>query len=273
MNRRYAPIHPETATSWDIVPDPGYRAVITGSDGSSSLAWHTVVPPGGALPPYSLANCDEILVLVSGQGVASQDGERAVLRAGHCWLCPSGAERYFQNGSSTETATLVGFWPGAADLETAGYEAAGSLREHLAPPVARFRRGLLVHPDDVAPETMDAGEGWSISDFRLPLGRHNGCASTLFRAQFLPGAVHRKHRHDHCEEIYYVIGGTGTAGAGDRRSAVHGGHFHYIPAGVEHWLVNRDAEPVEVVGIYVGAGSVAETGYVYTGDVTEDDLR
>jgi mannose-6-phosphate isomerase-like protein (cupin superfamily) len=54
---------------------------------------------------------------------------------------------------------------------------------------------------------------------------------------------------------------------------VRGGHVHYIPRGVEHFLCNtsRD-EPLEVIGIYTGAGSVPETGYVYTGDVTSTDL-
>jgi hypothetical protein len=43
---------------------------------------------------------------------------------------------------------------------------------------------------------------------------------------------------------------------------------------VEHWLVNLGRiEPLEVVGVYVGAGGVEETGYVYTGEVTEADLR
>jgi mannose-6-phosphate isomerase-like protein (cupin superfamily) len=249
------------------------RPVITGQDGSSTLAWHAVVPPGGALPAYSLASCDEILVLVAGRGTAGQDGEHAVLRAGHCWLCPSGADRYFRNTSHSEPAVLVGFWPGAGDPEAAGYETADSLPEQSGAPVLQFARGILVHPADVAPEKMDAGAGWLISDFRLPFGRHNGCTTTLFRARFLPGAVHRKHRHDRCEEIYHVIRGHGIAGAGGSRNEVCGGHFHYVPAGIEHWLANTaDREPIDVVGIYVGAGSVDETGYVYTGDVTAADL-
>lgn len=274
MNERYEPVHPETAADAGGAPDGVIRPVITGRDGSSTLAWHAVVPAGGSLPAYSLAGCDEILVLVAGRGTVGQDGEHAVLRAGHCWLCPSGAERNFRNTSPTEPATLIGFWPGAADFEMAGYEATEPWPEHSGPPVERFPGGILVHPDDVAPEKMDAGEGWSISDFRLPLGRHNGCTTALFRARFLPGAVHRKHRHDGCEEIYHVISGRGVAGAGVSRSELHGGHFHYIPAGTEHWLVNRqDEEPVEVVGIYIGAGRVEETGYVYTGDVTATDLE
>jgi mannose-6-phosphate isomerase-like protein (cupin superfamily) len=55
---------------------------------------------------------------------------------------------------------------------------------------------------------------------------------------------------------------------------VRGGHVHYLPKGVEHFMYNLSKnEPLEVIGIYVGAGSVAETGYVYTGDVTAADIR
>jgi mannose-6-phosphate isomerase-like protein (cupin superfamily) len=55
---------------------------------------------------------------------------------------------------------------------------------------------------------------------------------------------------------------------------VRKGHFHYIPRGVEHWLYNlSDKEPIEIIGVYIGAGSVKETGYVYLGEVTEKDLQ
>jgi hypothetical protein len=32
-------------------------------------------------------------------------------------------------------------------------------------------------------------------------------------------------------------------------------------------------EPLEAIGIYIGAGSVEETGYAYMGDVTETDIK
>lgn len=270
MNARYEPVHADETAHWAIAQEMAVNPVITRADGSSTLAWHAVVPPGGALSAYSLDKSDEILVLVTGRGTVSQDGEQAALRAGHCWLCPAGAERSFRNTSSTDPAILIGFWPGAADALAAGF--AESAPKNTGAPVARFRRGALVHAEEVSPETMDAGRGWSISDFRLPLSRRNGSATTLFLARFLPGAVHRKHRHDRCEEIYYVVNGRGVAGAGGSHSEVRGGHFHYIPAGVEHWLVNRHDEPVDVVGIYIGAGSVEETGYVFTGDVAAAEL-
>ena len=90
----------------------------------------------------------------------------------------------------------------------------------------------------------------------------------------MPGAIHKKHRHDNCDEITYIISGRGLSGTGPDRAEVRGGHFHYIPKGVEHWCVNLSkTEPIEVIGLYIGAGSVEESGYVYMGDVTDEDLK
>jgi len=132
----------------------------------------------------------------------------------------------------------------------------------------------FVHVDDVAPRNMDPRQGWSISDFRIIIDGSMGCSSTIFRGLFMPGAIHKKHRHDNCDEMYYVLRGHGLAGAGDDRVELFPGHYHYIPRGTEHWLINLSkTEPIEVYGIYDRAPSVEATGYVYTGDVTEADLK
>jgi len=252
-----------------------FRLPISGKHGSSTAAFHSIFRPGSTHAKHLHRNCDEIAVYLKGHGVVGQGEERAGVRAGHCRLMPRGSEHFFFNETKDEEALVVGFYVGAGSVEATGYEFRGGVTpKDLAAPRRGFSAGILVHLDDVAPERMDAGKGWSITDFRLPIGRHNGSSTTLFRARFFPGAVHKKHRHDRCEEIYYIISGRGLAGAGEDRVEVRGGHFHYIPRGVEHWLVNLSrAEPVEAVGIYIGAGSVEETGYVYTGDVTEADLR
>jgi mannose-6-phosphate isomerase-like protein (cupin superfamily) len=132
----------------------------------------------------------------------------------------------------------------------------------------------LVHLDDIEPEAMDEDAGWSITEFRLPISKKQGSSSTMFHSIFMPGSIHKKHRHDNCDEIYSIVRGHGLAGAGTDRVEVRKGHFHYIPKGVEHWLYNlSNKEPVEIIGVYIGAGSVKETGYVYLGDVTEEDLQ
>ena len=132
---------------------------------------------------------------------------------------------------------------------------------------------FFTHIDDVTPENMDSGDGWLITEFRLPFSERQGLGTTMFHATFNPGAVHKKHKHENCEEIYYIISGGGIAGAGGATEEIGAGHFHYVPADTEHWLANEsDDEPIIVVGWYLGAGSVAATGYVYMGDVSDADL-
>jgi len=262
----------EQAEGWSISE---FRLPITGACGSSTAVFHSIFRPGSSHKKHLHARCDEIAVYLRGHGMVGQSNGRAEVRAGHCRLMPRGTEHFFHNETRDEDALVIGFYIGATDVADTGYQFCGDVTAaDLAMPRTGFSEGILVHLDDVPPERMDAGKGWSITDFRLPLGRHNGSSTTLFRARFFPGAVHKKHRHDNCEEIYYIISGHGLAGAGPDRVEVRGGHFHYIPKGVEHWLHNLSpTEPIEVVGIYIGAGSVEETGYVYMGDVTEADLK
>jgi mannose-6-phosphate isomerase-like protein (cupin superfamily) len=242
--------------------DADVRIAIGGHNGSSTVAVHWTAPPGGGYPLHTNRGCEEIVYYLSGSG---ETGESTV-QEGHCRLFPKDSARSFKNTSETENTAAVSFLIEAADLELMGYE-------FLDAETTEDNEGLLIHVDDVKPENMEKGDGWLISDFRLPFGAHNGCSSTLFRARFLPGAVHKKHTHEACDEIYYVISGHGLAGAGDDRVEVRGGQFHYIPKGVEHWLHNlSDTDPIEVVGVYIGAGTVAETEYTYKGDVTEQDL-
>ena len=48
----------------------------------------------------------------------------------------------------------------------------------------------LVHVDDVTPENMKKGEGWAISEFRLPISGKDGSSTTLFHSIFRPGSTH-----------------------------------------------------------------------------------
>jgi len=252
-----------------------FRLPITGENGSSTAVFHSIFRPGSTHAKHLHTNCEEIAVYLKGYGVVGQGDERAEVKEGHCRLMPKGSTHFFYNETKDEEAVVVGFYLGAKSVEDTGYEFCGQVTENdLKMPRDGLTEGILVHLDDVTPEKMNEGEGWSITDFRLPLGKHNGSSTTLFRASFHPGAVHKKHLHENCEEIYYVISGHGLAGAGPDRVEVRGGHFHYIPKGVEHFMYNlSDTESIEAIGIYIGSGSVEDTGYRYLGDVTKDDLQ
>ncbi|MBT7957022.1 MAG: cupin domain-containing protein [Rhodospirillaceae bacterium] len=254
-------------------PKSQFLTPITGEQGSSTTAFCSVALSGDLPRSHQHKSCDEISILLRGEGVYGLGDQRIAAQAGDCRIVPKGTGHFFAN-ESDEPSLMVGFFAGAKDVAATGIEYGDAVTaDDLATPRGEPNGGILINLDDVQPENMDQGDGWLITDFRLPISARNGCSSTLFRARFLPGAVHKKHRHDNCDEIYYIISGHGLAGAGSDRVEVRGGHFHFIPKGVEHWLHNlSETEPIEVVGLYCGAGSVAATGYVYMGDVTSEDL-
>jgi mannose-6-phosphate isomerase-like protein (cupin superfamily) len=252
-----------------------FRLPISGKHGSSTTLFHSIFRPGSTHAKHLHSRCDEIAVYLRGHGVVGQGAERTEVRGGHCRLMPKGSEHFFFNETKDEEALVIGFYVGAKDVADSGYAFRGRVTEAdiAMPRKTLLSQGILVNIDDVTPARMDANEGWCISDFRMPIGRHNGSASTLFWAKFMPGAVHKKHRHENCEELYYVIRGHGLAGAGADRAEVRGGHAHFIPKGVEHFLANLSTtEPLEVIGVYTGAGSIEETGYAYSGEITQADL-
>ena len=266
-----APENMQRKDGWSISE---FRLPITGACGSSTAVFHSIFRPGSTHKKHLHTRCDEITVYLRGHGVVGQSEGRAVVRPGHCRLIPQGSEHFFHNVTRDEDALVVGFYVGAKDVADSGYQFCGDVTvSDLSRRRTGFTEGVLVHLNDVPPQTMNTQEGWPAGEFRLPLGRHNGSGTALYHARLAPGAVQQKHRHDNCEEIYYVVSGHGLAGAGVDRAAVRAGHCHYIPIGAEHWLANTSAtEPLEIIGIYVGAGGVAETSFIHTGDVTEAEL-
>ena len=92
---------------------------------------------------------------------------------------------------------------------------------------------------------------------------------TMFRARFPPGARHMKHSHFNSDELFYMIRGHGASGAG-RGVRDEGRQQPLHSPGSYPWLRNlSDTEPIEVVGVYLGAGNLEESGYVFEGEVTE----
>ena len=132
----------------------------------------------------------------------------------------------------------------------------------------------LVHVDDALPENMKKGEGWAISEFRLPISGKNGSSTTIFHSIFRPGSTHAKHLHRNCDEIAVYLQGHGVVGQGNERTEVRAGHCRLMPKGSEHFFYNETKnEDTLVIGFYVGAGSVEATGYEFRGAVTEADIK
>ena len=132
----------------------------------------------------------------------------------------------------------------------------------------------VVDLEEVAPEPVKEESGWRKMDIRFVItGERQGSKNcTMFRALFPPGARHMKHSHSNSDELFYMIRGHGASGAGDKEFEMRAGSSHFIPRGITHWLRNlSDTEPIEVVGVYLNAGNLKESGYVFEGEVTEKD--
>ncbi|HLH68577.1 MAG TPA: cupin domain-containing protein [Candidatus Dormibacteraeota bacterium] len=122
---------------------------------------------------------------------------------------------------------------------------------------------FLIHVDDVPPAPVRAEEGWHGLDIRFLVGEDRGAvrSACLFRTLFPAGAAHQPHRHPHADEVLYVVRGRATVGAEGEEREVPAGTAQFVPAGAVHWLRNQGQETVEVVGAYLGVGSLAEAGY------------
>ena len=280
MAQNHRLVHVEDVTPENMKKGDGwaiseFRLPITGQDGSSTTIFHSIFRPGSTHARHLHSNCDEIAVYLKGHGIVGQSGERTEVRPGHCRLMPRGSEHFFYNETKDEEGLVIGFYVGAKDVKDTGYRFCGSVTDDdlKVPRREGLSEGILLNVADVAPLRAKPA-GWNISDFRVPIGRHNGSAAALYWAKLEPGETLQKHRLDTCEELYYVIRGRGVVGAGADRADVRGGHVHYIGRGVERFMHNASSsEPLEVIGVYTGAGSFEEAGYAYTGEVTAADTK
>ena len=134
----------------------------------------------------------------------------------------------------------------------------------------RTEKHYLAHVDEITPAPVPLDKGWRDMDIRFIATRDltGSDAICLFRTVFPPGAAHDKHVHPHADEFLYVIRGRAGAGCGEEEFEVGPGSVQLVPRGQVHWLRNLDPErPVELVGGYLGVGSLDEAGYDFVGPV------
>ena len=240
-----------------------FRLPITGQHGASTTVFHSIFRPGSTHATHLHSRCDEIAVYLKGHGVVGQGEERTEVRPGHCRLMPRGSEHFFFNETRDEEGLVVGFYVGAKSVADTGYAFRGNVTEAdtAMPRATELRGGILVHIDAVQPLDTRA-LGWEGVDARFPIGRHNGSPNALFWFTIAPGAALPRHVHERCEKVYYVVRGSGIAGAGGDEMQLRTGHVHLIKPGTEHFVRNTSAEsPLELIGVLTGAGSLDESGY------------
>ncbi|MGA3280939.1 MAG: cupin domain-containing protein [Smithella sp.] len=73
-------------------------------------------------------------------------------------------------------------------------------------------------------------------------------------------SVHKKHIHQHAEEVIYILSGKGMSGIGDSETVMSQGDTMFVPRGAVHWFYNPFDEPVQMIFIYTKS-SLGSAGY------------
>lgn len=89
----------------------------------------------------------------------------------------------------------------------------------------------------------------------------------MVRATFLPGKIHRFHRHPGREEIIYVLEGTAEQWVEREKRVLHPGEMAHIPRNTVHATVNCGSVPLKFLAIL----SPVEAPGEFTVDVFEEE--
>ena len=123
-----------------------------------------------------------------------------------------------------------------------------------------------VNEKDVEKAKVKFENGWREMNIKWLLCEKNvgSREAVLFKAVIKAGSAHEKHIHHKADELVYCISGKARHGQGDEEWDVGPGDSYYMPRGMVHWSYGTDPkDPYVVVGVYVGAGSLEDTGYEF----------
>jgi len=133
-----------------------------------------------------------------------------------------------------------------------------------------IRQQYAVHEREIPFAKVKRAEGWREMNIKWLLGEATVGLKTacMFKAVIKAGAAHENHLHRKADELVYIISGKGRHGLGDEAWDIGPGDAYLNPKDMPHWSYGTDPnDPIVLVGVYVGAGSIEDTGYEYIGTV------
>ena len=99
---------------------------------------------------------------------------------------------------------------------------------------------FVTNRDELPDETFALGTlKWLCNDELLP-----GATQTVGICHILPGQRNPVHYHPNCEEVLYMLAGTGQHSFDDALLDLRPGSSIRIPAGVKHNLSNTGSETI-----------------------------
>lgn len=113
-------------------------------------------------------------------------------------------------------------------------------------------------------EGLKEDEGWIRMRVQFAITEQTAGASEVVfgRTLFTPGSRHDAHRHEHAEEVQYLVSGEGFVIDGDDEIPMKPGDVIFTPKGRWHGFVNTSStEEAVLVWLWAGAGSRDAAGY------------
>ena len=178
--------------------------------------------------PRSNDGDDELLYVLTGNGVAELDGERAELTAG--------TAAYVRRGTSWRIA------------EADGLEILSVL---VREPLENDAPHVVVAVDDAEAGTATAGRM-----FRLLAP----CSTVTQFVGYIPVGRAPDHFHKY-DEVVYVLAGEGALHIDGESAPLRAGTCVHLPKGLVHCLENTGPGEMQVLGVFRPAGSPAEAYY------------
>lgn len=236
-----------------------FRLPISGRDGSETTIFHSIFRAGSTHARHVHHRCDEFTAYLRGHGVVGEDEARAEVGPGHRRLIPQGAEHFFHNENEEGEALVVGFYMGAVSVEDSGYEHRGNVEPgDVERPLSGIHKDTFVSLEETPVTDTSRLPGWSQAEVRTTVGRHVGSANAMIDVWVPPGAEIGPHRMEACEQLYYVMSGSGHVDNGGDDTEISDGHVIFVPRGAAIGVRNPASDPLWLLGVLTGAGGVPE---------------
>ncbi|MBK5959043.1 hypothetical protein CCR97_12605 [Rhodoplanes elegans] len=119
-------------------------------------------------------------------------------------------------------------------------------------------------------EGLKRDDGWIDMQVQFLIDKKSAGADHVVGWTVLkPGASHEAHLHRNCDEFFIVLEGEGHIITGDGLEPSKKGDVVYSPRGCWHGFNNTSDKDVVLVWGWMGAGSIADSGYETPESVAE----
>jgi mannose-6-phosphate isomerase-like protein (cupin superfamily) len=210
--------------------------VLGAHTGSAALEQSVLACQSGRSQMRATGECEEVLFVLSGEGVLHLDGER------HALAPESGA--YLAPGESYE-------------LETTGPDPMRLVAVQMpAPsgPAARARAVVRRLAD------QESAAATTEREFRIVADPATGLRSATHFVGYIPPVRAPEHFHTY-DEVIYVLDGEGLMHVGGAHHPLPAGSSIQLPARTVHCLENTTDGVMRVVAVFRPAGSPAAAYY------------